>query len=137
MSETGKPEEAKPMANAAQERMETDFQRRAGIGLAGLLLLVATLQIGAGAEGAAAAGEDQGMGAALRHRGHGGQELGAHGGIDAVQPLGPIQRQHGDGAVDLAPDAGVSRSRVSRSCVSHGRHHRARGHPGWWRDDGR
>jgi hypothetical protein len=43
-----------------------------------------------------AAGEDQGMGPALGHRGHDGQKLGTHGGIDAVQPLGPIQRQTGN-----------------------------------------
>src|ERR1700716_736874 len=46
------------VAQTAQERMERGFQRRTSVALA-RLLVVAALQIGAGAERASRAGDDQ------------------------------------------------------------------------------
>jgi hypothetical protein len=47
------------LTQSAQERVERGLQCRAGVALAGLLLLIAALQIGAGAEGAARTGDHQ------------------------------------------------------------------------------
>jgi hypothetical protein len=54
----GRDDRAMQVAQTAQERMECGFQRSTGIALA-RLLVVAALQIGAGAERASRAGDNQ------------------------------------------------------------------------------